>query len=125
MMDASPLYPRGSHPQKEYLTVDGTRWTTVLHRYQAAFPKYFLIDFGISTWFKDDHEGPRLVVGGHGQDKSVPELSFFKPYDPFKVDIYTLGNLFKVCFVQVSLLRASLPSRILTIFLRNTKGFRS
>jgi len=100
MMDATPLYPEGSHPQKEYLTIDTSRWTTVLHRYQACFPKYYLIDFGISTWFKEGHDGSRLVVGANGQDKSVPELHHTTPYDPFKVDIYTLGNLFKEEFID-------------------------
>ena len=103
MMDASPLYPQGSHPQRDYLTVDGTRWATVLHRYQAPFPKYFLIDFGISTWFKEDHVGLRLVAGMRCQDRTVPKLYDIFPYDPFKVDIYTLGNLFRIRFLEVSL----------------------
>ena len=102
MMDAGPLLPGGSHPQMPFRTPDASRRTLPRHRYQARFPKYYIIDFGISTWFRDGHEGSRLVTGGEGQDKSVPELSHTEAYDPFKVDIYTLGNLYKDEFVSVS-----------------------
>ncbi|KAJ7674392.1 hypothetical protein B0H17DRAFT_1241192, partial [Mycena rosella] len=34
------------------------------------------------------------VLGVFGQDKTVPELSDIVPYNPFKVDIYQLGNVF-------------------------------
>ncbi|KAF7335176.1 Protein kinase domain-containing protein [Mycena sanguinolenta] len=34
-----------------------------------------------------------LDVGKYGQDKTVPELSGTVPYNPFKVDIYQLGNV--------------------------------
>lgn len=93
-MDPKPLFPEGHHPQKLHRTLDGSRWATVRHRYQAPFPKYYIIDFGISTWFREAHEGSRLVVGTDGQNQTVPELHDSIPYDPFKVDIYTLGHVF-------------------------------
>jgi len=37
----------------------------------------------------------RLVTGTSGQDQSAPELSSDVPYDPFKVDVYTLGKVFQ------------------------------
>lgn len=100
-MDAKSLYPRGFHPQRNFLTVDARGRAPVRHRYQASFPQYYFIDFGISTWFREDHQGPRLVTGGEGQDKSVPELHATNLYDPFKVDIFTLGNLYKIDFISV------------------------
>lgn len=94
MMDAKDMYPEGFHPQRTFLTLDASRWAPVRRRYQAPFPKYYLIDFGLSERFLQE-EGTRMVTGEDGQDQSVPELSATKPYDPFKVDIYTLGNVFK------------------------------
>ena len=34
-------------------------------------------------------------------DKEVPELSATIPYDPFKADIFILGNMFRKTFIQV------------------------
>lgn len=100
-MDAAQLFPQGFHPQRPSLAADGSDFAPVRRRYQVPFPKYYIIDFGISTWFKEGHEGPRLVTGIDCQDKTVPELSDPVPYDPFKVDIYTLGNLFKLELLAV------------------------
>ena len=102
MMDPKPLFPRGYHPAAPWLAPNAKKWAASRTRCQAVFPKYYFIDFGISTWFKEGHQGPRLVIGPHGQDKSVPELSRVIPYDPFKVDIYILGNLFKKELLSVS-----------------------
>ena len=43
------------------------------------------------------------VVGEDGRDQEVPELSDDIPYDPFKVDIFIIGNLFRRMFYDVSL----------------------
>lgn len=56
--------------------------------------KYYFIDFGISTRFSPD-EHPRLVVGRQGLDDKVPELSDTVPYDPFKTNIFIIGNLLR------------------------------
>ncbi|TDL14170.1 hypothetical protein BD410DRAFT_817220 [Rickenella mellea] len=56
--------------------------------------RYYLTDFGISTRFKNPGK-PRRVVGIDCQDQDVPELSTDIPYDPFPVDIFTLGNLYQ------------------------------
>lgn len=62
---------------------------------------YYVTDFGISTRFTDPNE-PRLVRGIDCQDKEVPELSQWTEYDPFPVDIFTLGNVFKKKLLGVS-----------------------
>ncbi|KAI0369568.1 hypothetical protein BV20DRAFT_1053161 [Pilatotrama ljubarskyi] len=38
-------------------------------------------------------EGPRLVTGKLGLDRQPPELSDDVPYDPFKLDVFLIGNL--------------------------------
>jgi len=40
-----------------------------------------------------------LVLGLAGRDREVPELSDEVPYDPFKVDIFTIGNVLRREFV--------------------------
>ena len=53
---------------------------------------YFFIDFGLSRMFSS-YEKRHLVTGKGGQNKTVPELSYEIPYDPFKVDIYQFGGV--------------------------------
>lgn len=113
-MDAKPLYPKGFHPQHNFLSLDAKRRVHSRRRFQASFPRYYLINFDISTWFKEGHEGPRLVLGLDGQDQTVPELSLEEGYDPFKVDIFTLGNIYKNDLVSVCcyIYFISFPSRL-------------
>ncbi|KAI8984970.1 hypothetical protein BD414DRAFT_578722 [Trametes punicea] len=66
--------------------------TPVLSRKDIPL-KYYYVDFGISTRFMPD-EASKLVLGTEGLDRHVPELSNEVPYDPFKVDVFILGNLF-------------------------------
>jgi hypothetical protein len=42
-----------------------------------------------------------LVLGIAGRDQDVPELSGDVPYDPFKVDIFTIGNVIRAEFQDV------------------------
>ncbi|KAF8515661.1 hypothetical protein JB92DRAFT_3154658, partial [Gautieria morchelliformis] len=55
---------------------------------------YFFVDFGLSSHFASFEER-HLVTGPAGQNKTVPELSYEVPYDPFKVDNYHLGGVFE------------------------------
>ncbi|KAL5513541.1 hypothetical protein ACEPAH_3940 [Sanghuangporus vaninii] len=68
-------------------------------RRDVGFVKYYFTDFGLSSYF-DDPKFLRLVVGNRAQDTDVPELSNFIPYDPFPVDVFTLGNVFKRNFLD-------------------------
>lgn len=66
--------------------------------------KYFYIDFGLSRKYEPTDESPRElpVFGG---DKSVPEFQrdgYEVPADPFRTDIYCLGNLIRLTFLNVS-----------------------
>lgn len=92
-MDASAMYPQGFHPVHQiYLSDTKTRAVTLS---RSAVPvKYYFIDFGISTVFPNEAH-PKLVLGEDGRDQEVPELSEDIPYDPFKVDIFIIGNLLR------------------------------
>jgi hypothetical protein len=48
------------------------------------------VDHGISSSFPPGSQA-WVVVGTEGRDQDVPELSDDVPYDPFKVDISTIG----------------------------------
>jgi len=65
--------------------------------------KYYFIDYGISSYFPPGSQ-ERLVLGTEGREQDVPELSDEVPYDPFKVDIFTIGNVFQQSFRDVCLL---------------------
>nr|VWO99344.1 Mannitol 1-phosphate dehydrogenase [Ganoderma boninense] len=98
MMDATSLYPQGFHPVRlDRLPHNLRGWAPVRSRADAKAVTYYLVDFGISSWFRSE-DTDRLVLGRSGLDQDVPELSDDTPYDPFKVDIFVLGNFFRQHF---------------------------
>ena len=92
-MDADAMYPEGFHPIRKMYKADYSGYATPLSR-SAAGVKYYFIDFGISVHIPEDAY-PRLVTGHLGRDQTPPELSRAVPYDPFKLDVFILGNMFK------------------------------
>lgn len=78
--------------------------------------KYYFIDFGISTRFAPQLS--RLVVGTPGLDQEPPELSDNVPYDPFKLDVFLIGNLIRRGLPAVSLDGYRRPNIILADFFR-------
>lgn len=101
MYDAEKVYPKGYHPAIAVLTMDVQAFAPHISRTAAGGVKYYVTDFGISTKFEEGEE--RLVLGTYCQDETVPELSDVIPYDPFPVDLYTLGNVFKRDLVDVTI----------------------
>lgn len=100
-MDASPIFPRGFHPVIASKTPDFTTDAPYLSRSAAPVPvRYYLADFDLST--RIPAGSPRRVVGAYGADKEVPELSEEVPYDPFKTDVFILGNVLRRQFHDVS-----------------------
>lgn len=104
-MDATRMFPRGFHPVRDsFLPHDMSTLAPVVSRLYVGV-KYYFVDYRISSYFPEGTER-QLVLGlaskfpGHDQD--VPELSDEVPYDPFKVDIFTIGNLLRREFVDVS-----------------------
>ncbi|KAF5378260.1 hypothetical protein D9615_008795 [Tricholomella constricta] len=91
MMDGSKLVPRGVHFMAPD-TYDGLTEVLEWHDRSSVGPiKYYFIDFGLSKWF---YPKANIVFSGvYGQDRTVPEHKLEEPHDPFKVDIYQLGNV--------------------------------
>ncbi|KAL5536285.1 hypothetical protein ACEPAF_106 [Sanghuangporus sanghuang] len=100
MMDADAMYPKGFHPKSGIMDSTGHRFAHPKHR-RDIVPRvrYYFIDFGISSMFRPEDK-ERKVIGLEGQDTAVPELSLSRPYDPFLVDVFILGNLFKKMFID-------------------------
>ena len=100
-MDATAMYPEGFHPMRlSRHPRDLRRWAPVRSRDDVPVTYYF-VDFGISSQFQPGNTD-RLVVGTSGLDQDVPELSDEVPYDPFKLDVFILGNMISLTFVMVS-----------------------
>ncbi|KAI0744010.1 kinase-like domain-containing protein [Daedaleopsis nitida] len=91
LMDPTPLYsdiPHPTHPERSYNFKRRIRSYTRTDRPTH----YYYIDFGLSVQFPEGQETISPI--NFGGDRSVPE--FKEPsgmYNPFKADIYTLGNL--------------------------------
>lgn len=99
MMDANSMFPDGFHPVKKSFLSDAQTVAPRLPRSSAAV-KYYYVDFGISSYFPPGSP-QKFVRGTDGRDKEVPELSDTVSYDPFKVDIFIIGNLFRHEFHEV------------------------
>ncbi|TDL26470.1 hypothetical protein BD410DRAFT_715779 [Rickenella mellea] len=99
MMDGNLLFPNGFHPLQQMSDPINLRLLQPLRRSDVSSVKYYFIDFGLSTYF-EDNDTPRLVLGDVAQDHDVPELSCTVPYDPFPVDVFTLGNMYKKDFID-------------------------
>ncbi|KAJ7159438.1 hypothetical protein C8R46DRAFT_906589 [Mycena filopes] len=94
MMDATNVVPKGWHFAAPFSQNGTTPRLLSIPRHSVAPVEYFIIDFGLSTSFPADLPvDDARDVGRYGQDKTVPELSDTVPYNPFKVDIYQLGNV--------------------------------
>ena len=87
------MYPLGFHPVHTSSLADSTTFAPMITRLEAGV-KYYFVDYGISSYFPP---GSRRepVLGIAGRDQDVPELSNNVPYDPFKVDIFTIGNVIR------------------------------
>jgi len=93
LMDASAMYPEGFHPANYMYNREYSGWATQIPR-SVAGVKYYFADFGISVHVPEGT--PRKsTVGVLGRDQGPPELSASVPYDPFKLDIFIIGNMFK------------------------------
>lgn len=102
MFDAAGMYPKGFHPVRTIRDASYRNEAYPLRRRDVPSVRYYFIDFGLSSRFDDDRI-PKLVTGDRAQDKEIPELSLVVPYDPFAVDIFTLGNVYKRNLIEVNL----------------------
>lgn len=94
------MYPQGSHPVNQLFLADAVTPARILPRTSVTV-RYYFIDYGLSAYIPPDSR-VKLVVGADGRDQEVPELSDEDPYDPFRVDIFIIGNLLRRMFYDVS-----------------------
>ena len=100
MIDAPSMYPKGFHAVLQENLPDLSGWFKTRRRKYTMDVKYCIIDFGMSSSFKSSAER-ETVQGFKCQDHTPPESKKWKPYDPFKLDIYVLGNFFLQHYVEV------------------------
>lgn len=99
LIDAEAMYPEGFHPVNISYKRDYSGWATYMLR-SAVGVKYYFADFGISSHIPEG-EPQKLVTGILGWGQEPPELSRTVPYDPFKLDVYIIGNMLKREFCDV------------------------
>ncbi|THH20523.1 hypothetical protein EUX98_g8567 [Antrodiella citrinella] len=100
MMDGRPLFPEDHHPVDTQFSLDGSRYARQLSRSDNPV-KYYFIDFGMSSYFREG-DSP-YVLGAKGADQSAPELSNHTPYNAYMLDVYVLGHVYEISFLQVYL----------------------
>ena len=101
-MDATHMYPFGFHPTESIFLDDRKTDATRLSRLEAGV-KYYYVNYGISSYFPPGSQRELgLGIAGRDRDQNVPELSISLPYDPFKVDISTIGKVLRDGFQAVS-----------------------
>jgi len=100
LQDPTKLFPRGFHPVNYCFNPDNDDLAYSITRTEC-WPRYYLIDFGLSRRY-DPSKGPPLerVVPGGG--RNPPEYSGTE-CNPFPADIYMLGNLLKRHFIRSDL----------------------
>jgi len=101
MMDGNSLYPNGFHYRDGRQTSISAK-QAVQGRYHmhSAQVVYYFIYFKYSLYYEGS--GPWRAWGANGQDRDAPELlmSEGQMYDPFALDIFTLGNAYKKSMLQ-------------------------
>ena len=118
LMDADAMYPEGFHPVRLSYKRDHSGRATYIPR-SVAGVKYYFADFGISTHIPEE-EPKKLVTGILGRDQQPPELSEVTPYDPFKLDVFVVGNMLQQEFCDVITSLPATPQKKLIILQRFT-----
>ena len=109
MMDADALFPLGFHPITHEFLPDGHCDLAPVRSRVGNPVRYHYIDFGLSAYFPPGVQ-PRHVIGMFAREQEIPELSWDVPFDPFKVDIFCLGTMWKKLLYLV---RLSFPTKFL------------
>ncbi|KAG2014286.1 other/AgaK1 protein kinase [Coprinopsis cinerea AmutBmut pab1-1] len=73
----------------------------VTHKYTRTErrPRYYIIDFGYATQFKPE-EIPPSILPKLASDGSVPEYKNHQPCNPFPIDVYVVGNMIRMDFLD-------------------------
>jgi hypothetical protein len=100
LMDPGAMYPEGFHPARTQYKRDYSGIAYYLPR-SAVGVKYYFADFGTSVHVDLHSSPPYLATGIDCRDRDPPELSDTIPYDPFKLDIFIIGNMLRQEFCDV------------------------
>lgn len=98
-MDGARLFPHGVHPSFSTLLPDASGPPKVLRRRDVPDLRYYIADFSLSRRFETEAE-ERKIYERRGADDEVPELGSKEWYDPFPVDVFSVGNIFRKKFVE-------------------------
>ncbi|KAJ6460850.1 kinase-like domain-containing protein [Mycena vitilis] len=96
VMDASKLVPGGWHFASPHTTPNRKRRRRARRRSSVKEVRYYIIDFGLSVFRCALETDPQVI----GADRTVPEFKSGQPYDPYKLDIYQMGNMIKQEFIE-------------------------
>ncbi|KAJ7652091.1 kinase-like domain-containing protein [Mycena polygramma] len=96
VMDSTELIPSGFHFGAPDFTPDFKHFIKPRHRF-AVNVSYYIIDFNTALI----NPGPGQAMYPVGQDRTVPEYESENPYDPFKLDIYQVGNIIRRAILAV------------------------
>ncbi|KAF9077720.1 kinase-like domain-containing protein [Rhodocollybia butyracea] len=98
VMDARRMYPDGYHPKKPSRTYDYKKRARHFSRTLVP-PRYYLIDFGFSQKYEPSQERP-LEYAIRSGGAEPPEYKAGTPCDPFASDVFLLGNMIRVQFLD-------------------------
>ena len=100
LMDARHLYSERYHPFQPSRKLDMSGPSKATARTSRPV-RYYLADFGLSRKYRPEERPPLedIIIGG---DKTVPEFETRDECDPFPTDVYTVGNLIRERFTEVS-----------------------
>ncbi|TFK22807.1 other/AgaK1 protein kinase [Coprinopsis marcescibilis] len=100
MMDPSSFGFERFHFCRPEKTFDYKRRVEAQFTRTERQPKYLLIDFGFSTQYRPE-EMPPSELPMAATDLSLPELeNHDKPCNPFPVDVYYVGNMLRMDFID-------------------------
>jgi hypothetical protein len=108
MMDGAPILPHGWHFVRSGFAPNGVDSVAPLARIDHSV-RYFIIDYDCSMRFVPGQS--HLIEGFDGREDDPPELKRHQQYDVFKVDVFSLGNVFDKDFYQACGLKTIVKAR--------------
>ncbi|RXW20907.1 hypothetical protein EST38_g4933 [Candolleomyces aberdarensis] len=100
LLDGAKIYSEKWFPWEPDRKSDYTGRIRPRHSRTESPPRYFIIDFGFSMHYAPEHMPP-AEIPLQTTDPSVPEFKNpTTPCDPFPIDVYTVGNLIRMDFID-------------------------
>lgn len=104
MMDGRPILPHGWHFVADNCLPNGVDQLSPLARIDHPV-RYYIVDYDCSVRLQPGQS--HIISGFGGRDGDVPEIAKYQPHDPFKVDVFTVGNMLYKDFYQASRTRSA------------------